>query len=45
MVFAHDGRVATALVLDILGGLVVGVRVVTNPEKLERLSGELAAKP
>jgi RNA polymerase sigma-70 factor (ECF subfamily) len=42
MVFIDDGMVVATLVLDILGGQIVGVRVVTNPEKLERLSGELA---
>ncbi len=29
------------LVLDILDGLIVGVRVVSNPEKLEHLSDQL----
>jgi RNA polymerase sigma-70 factor (ECF subfamily) len=41
-VFVADGQVVSTLVLDILGGQVVGVRVVSNPEKLERLSRLLA---
>lgn len=44
-VFIEDGRVETALVLDILGGKIVGVRVVSNPEKLGRLSGEMLGAP
>jgi RNA polymerase sigma-70 factor, ECF subfamily len=42
MVFIDDGRAVVALVLDIVEAKIVGVRVVMNPEKLERLSGELA---
>jgi RNA polymerase sigma-70 factor (ECF subfamily) len=41
MVFTDDGSVVATLLLDIMGGKVVGVRVVTNPEKLERLSRQL----
>lgn len=41
MVFIHAGQVVTALVLDILDGKIVGVRVVSNPEKLGRLTAEL----
>jgi RNA polymerase sigma-70 factor (ECF subfamily) len=37
-----DGVVVTAMVLDILGGKIVGVRAVTNPEKLERLTEAVA---
>ena len=36
-ILVEDDRVTNALVLDILGGLVVGVRVVRNPDKLARL--------
>jgi RNA polymerase sigma-70 factor (ECF subfamily) len=36
-VFVTDGHVAAALVLDIIEGSIVGVRVVTNPEKLGHL--------
>jgi RNA polymerase sigma-70 factor (ECF subfamily) len=37
-----DGDVvAAALVLDIADGLIVGVRAITNPDKLVRLSGQL----
>ena len=36
--FLHEGSVVTALVLDIMDGVIVGVRVVTNPDKLQRLS-------
>ncbi len=35
------GHVVVALVLDILDGLIVGVRVVSNPEKLGHLSDQL----
>jgi hypothetical protein len=41
MVFIRAGQVVTALVLDILDGKIVGVRVVSNPEKLGRLTAEL----
>ncbi len=44
-VFIEDGRVEAALVLDILEGKIVGVRAVTNPEKLARLSDEMLAIP
>jgi RNA polymerase sigma-70 factor (ECF subfamily) len=37
-VFVENDAVVTALVLDIMDGLIVGVRAVTNPDKLERLS-------
>ena len=37
-VFVENDTVITALVLDIMDGLIVGVRAVTNPDKLERLS-------
>ncbi len=35
--FVEDGAVAAAVVLDIMEGMIVGVRVVTNPDKLEHL--------
>lgn len=41
MVFIQAGQVVTALVLDILDGKIVGVRVVSNPEKLGGLTAEL----
>lgn len=40
-VFVDDGEVVAALVLDILGGKVIAVRAVTNPEKLARLTASL----
>ncbi len=40
-VFLDEGHVVAALVLDILDGTIVGVRAVTNPDKLERLTAEL----
>jgi RNA polymerase sigma-70 factor (ECF subfamily) len=40
-VFIEAGRVVATVMLDILGGQIVGVRVVSNPEKLERLSKDL----
>ena len=42
-VFVDDGAVVAALVLDILDGMIVGVRVVSNPDKLARLSAHLLA--
>jgi RNA polymerase sigma-70 factor (ECF subfamily) len=36
----QDGRVSIALTLDVLGDLVVAVRVVTNPDKLVALQPE-----
>jgi RNA polymerase sigma-70 factor, ECF subfamily len=42
-VFVENDVVVTALVIDIMDGLVVGVRAVTNPDKLERLSAQLRA--
>jgi hypothetical protein len=40
-VFVEEGTVIAALVLDILDGRIAGVRVVTNPDKLARLSTHL----
>jgi RNA polymerase sigma-70 factor (ECF subfamily) len=37
-VFVDRGTVVAALVLDIMDGVVVGVRSVTNPDKLARLN-------
>ena len=42
-VFVEAGTVMAALVLDIMDGCVVGVRSVTNPDKLVRLSARLPA--
>jgi RNA polymerase sigma-70 factor (ECF subfamily) len=42
-VFVENDAVVTALVLDIMEGQIVGVRAVTNPDKLERLSQHLGA--
>ncbi len=42
-VFVQDGAVVSALVLDIMDGSIVGVRVVSNPDKLARLSAHLRA--
>ena len=44
-VFVDEGAVVAALVLDILDGMIVGVRVVSNPDKLARLSAHLLADP
>jgi hypothetical protein len=41
--FVDGGAVVTALVLDIMEGKIVGVRVVSNPDKLHRLTAHLAA--
>jgi RNA polymerase sigma-70 factor (ECF subfamily) len=40
-VMVDDGRIVFALVLDVLDDLIVAVRVILNPEKLERLTVEL----
>jgi RNA polymerase sigma-70 factor (ECF subfamily) len=41
-----DGEaVVAAIVLDIMEGRIVGVRVVTNPDKLQRLGEQLLATP
>ncbi|HEX3566200.1 MAG TPA: RNA polymerase sigma-70 factor [Acidimicrobiales bacterium] len=37
MIMVDDDKVVATLVLDILGGRVIGVRSVTNPQKLEHL--------
>jgi len=42
-VFVEDGSVLSALVLDILDGRIVNIRVVSNPDKLARLSAHLEA--
>jgi RNA polymerase sigma-70 factor (ECF subfamily) len=42
-VFLDGGVVVAALVLDIVDGSIVGVRAVTNPDKLERLTRRLPA--
>ncbi len=42
--FVDEGEVVTALVLDIVDGLIVGVRVVTNPDKLQRLTAHLGGE-
>jgi len=39
--FVEGGGVAAAVVLDIIEGMIVGVRVITNPDKLEHLSAHL----
>ncbi len=40
-IFVEGGTVVAALVLDIVDGSIVGVRAVTNPDKLTRLSARL----
>ena len=42
-VFVEGDTVVAALVLDIMDGSIVGVRSVTNPDKLARLSAQLLA--
>ena len=41
--FVEGDTVSAALVLDVLDGVIVGVRVVSNPDKLERIGHELLA--
>ncbi|HVT41360.1 MAG TPA: RNA polymerase sigma factor SigJ [Acidimicrobiales bacterium] len=42
-VFMDDGVAVAALVLDIMEGSIVGVRVVSNPDKLAHLTAQLVA--
>ena len=44
-VFVADGKVAGALTFDIRDGLIVGIRAVTNPDKLVRLSAQVLGPP
>jgi len=44
LVFIDQGQVVTALSLDLLDGRIVGVRVVSNPDKLGRLSADLVPR-
>ncbi len=39
VVFELDGVVTSAVVVDVLGGRIAGIRVVANPEKLTALNG------
>jgi RNA polymerase sigma-70 factor, ECF subfamily len=43
MVFLRAAQVVATLVLDIRDGKIVGVRTVTNPDKLERLSRQVGS--
>jgi RNA polymerase sigma-70 factor (ECF subfamily) len=40
VVFEVDGEVTSAVVVDVLGGRIAGIRVVANPEKLTALRTE-----
>jgi RNA polymerase sigma-70 factor, ECF subfamily len=40
-VLLEDGAVVAALVLDVMDGSIIGVRAVTNPDKLARLAAHL----
>ena len=42
-VFVDGDAVVSAMVLDIMEGRIVGVRVVSNPDKLERLGASLGS--
>jgi RNA polymerase sigma-70 factor, ECF subfamily len=42
--FVHEDVVVIALVLDIVDDLIVGVRVVTNPDKLHRLTAHISGR-
>jgi len=37
--------VTSALAFDIRDGLIVGIRAVTNPDKLERLNAQVLGAP
>jgi RNA polymerase sigma-70 factor (ECF subfamily) len=43
-VFMDGDTVVSAMVLDILDGMIVAVRVVSNPDKLERLGADLRSR-
>lgn len=43
-VFMDGDTVVSAMVLDILDGMIVAVRVVSNPDKLERLGADLKSR-
>ena len=43
-VLVDGGTVVGAIVLDIMDGSIVAVRVVRNPDKLERLSARLSGR-
>jgi hypothetical protein len=44
-VIVDEEAVVAAIVLDIMEGRIMGVRVVTNPDKLQRLGEQLLATP
>jgi RNA polymerase sigma-70 factor, ECF subfamily len=44
-VFVQDGTVTSALAFDIRDGLIVGIRAVNNPDKLERLNAQVLGPP
>jgi hypothetical protein len=37
LVFEEQGEVTNAVILDVMGGRIAGVRVVANPEKLAHM--------
>jgi hypothetical protein len=41
MIMVDEDKVVATLVLDILGGRVIGVRSVTNPQKLEHVQHQV----
>jgi RNA polymerase sigma-70 factor (ECF subfamily) len=44
-VLVDGGEVTAAIVLDIMEGRIFGIRVVSNPDKLQRLSEQVLASP
>jgi RNA polymerase sigma-70 factor (ECF subfamily) len=42
-VFLAGDDVVSAMVLDILDGVIIAVRVVSNPDKLARLTAQLGS--
>jgi len=44
-VMVDGDEVVAAIVLDIMEGRIVGIRVITNPDKLHRLGAQLLATP
>ena len=44
IVLEEQGRATIAVVLDVIAGLVCGVRIVANPDKLEGISRKLGSR-
>jgi RNA polymerase sigma-70 factor, ECF subfamily len=45
LVFEYEGEITSAVVVDVLGGKISGIRVVANPEKLAALRSPSSTAP